>query len=75
MLVGDEMGKRAGRCRHRHEDEEAHRAEAPCQRAAEWQQPQHIEKDVAEIGVQQRIGDEGPDLGSRSARKEDLQRA
>ena len=67
--MGDEMGERAGRGRHRHEQIEAQRPEAPRQRAAERQQPQHVEADMAEIGVQQRIGDEGPDLGAGAAGK------
>jgi hypothetical protein len=74
MLVGDKMGECAGRRRHRHEHIEAHCAEASRQRAAEWQQPQHVEEDVAEIGMQQRIGDEGPDLRPCAPGKIDLQR-
>ena len=71
VLMGDEMRQRAGRRRHRHEQEEPDRAEAARQRAAERQQPQHVEADMAEIGVQQRIGDEGPDLGAGAAGKGD----
>ena len=62
MFMGDEMCQRAGRGRHRHEDVKPDRAEPARQRAAERQQPQHVEAEMAEIGVQQRIGDEGPDL-------------
>ena len=47
------MSQRTGNRRHRHEEEESDRAEAPRQRAAEWQQPQHVESDVAEVGVKQ----------------------
>ena len=53
--------------------EKPDRAEAARQRAAERQQPQHVEADMAEIGVQQRIGDEGPDLGAGAAGKGDVE--
>ena len=69
MLMGDQMRQRARRRRDRHEHEEPNRAKAPRQRAAERQQPQHVEADMAEIGVQQRIGHEGPDLGARATRE------
>jgi len=52
-----------------HEQEEPDSAEPARQRAAERQQPQHVEPDMGEIGVQQRIGDEGPDLGAGAAGK------
>jgi hypothetical protein len=61
-LTGDEMGQCSCHSRHCHEQEEAQRAEAPRQRTAEGQQPQHVEAEMGEIGAQQRIGDEGPDL-------------
>ena len=67
------MRQRAGRGRHRHEKEKPDSAETARQRAAERQQPQHVEPDMAEIGVQQRIGDEGPDLCAGAARKGDRQ--
>ena len=73
MLMGEQMRQRAGRRRHRHEQEEPDRAEPARQRAAERQQPQHVEADMAEIGVQQRIGDEGPDLGAGAAGKGDVE--
>ncbi len=73
MFMGEQMRQRAGRGRHRHEDEEPDRAEPARQRAAERQQPQHVESDMAEIGVQQRIGDEGPDLGACPAGKGDVE--
>ena len=75
VLMGDEMRERAGRRRHRHEQEKPERAEPARQRAAERQQPQHVEADMAEIGVQQRIGDEGPDLGAGAAGKVDRRAA
>lgn len=61
------MGERAGRRCHRQEQEEPDGAKAPRQRAAERQQPQHVEAEMSQIGVQQRIGDEGPDLGPGAA--------
>ena len=67
VLMGDEMGERTGCGRHRQEHKEAYRAKAPRQRAAERQQPKHIEGEMGEIGMQQRIGDEGPDLGTGAA--------
>ena len=64
-------GERAGHRRRREKPEEPDRAKAPRQRAAERQQPEHVEAEMRQIGVQQRIGDEGPDLGAGAAR--DLQ--
>ena len=73
MFMGDEMGERAGRSRYRHEDEKPDRTEAARQRTAKRQQPQHVETNMAEIGVQQRIGDEGPDLGAGATGKRVIQ--
>jgi hypothetical protein len=71
--MGDEMRQRAGCGGYRHEYEEPDRAKPARQRAAERQQPQHVEADMAEIGVQQRIGHKGPDLGAGAAGKVDRQ--
>ena len=69
MLVGDQMRQRAGNRGHRHEQEEPRRPEATRHRTSERQQPQHVETDMAEIGMQQRIGHERPDFGGRAAGK------
>src|SRR5581483_380741 len=51
MFVRDEMGERA-RCRgDRHEHEKPQSSEAARQCAAEWQQPEHVEADMAETGM------------------------
>ena len=73
MLMGDEMRQRAGHRRHRHEDEKPERAKAARQRTAERQQPQHVETDMADIGVQQRIGHKAPDLRTGTAGEIDRQ--
>ena len=73
MLVGDQVRQRAGRGSHRHKNEKPQRVEPPRQRAAERQQPQHVETEMAEIGMQQRIGDEAPDFRAGAAGKIDRQ--
>jgi hypothetical protein len=68
------MRERAGRRRHRQEEVETQRPEPPRQRAAERQKPQHVEADMGEVGVQQRIGDEAPYLGAGAAGNDDIER-
>ena len=62
MLMGQQMGRGSRNRRHGKEGIKAKRSEPAGQRAAERQQPQAVEADVAEVGVQQRIGEKGPDL-------------
>ena len=59
---------RARRRRHREENQKARRAEAACHRAAEWQEPDGVETIMRPVGMQQRVGDEGPDLRAASRR-------
>ena len=68
LLAGmrDQMHRRAGRRRHREEREEPQRAEPPRHRAAERQQPDRIDAEMHPVGVDQRIGDEGPQFARRS---------
>ena len=56
----------AGRGRHREKSEKAPGAEAARHRRAEREQPDRIEAEMHEIGVDQRVGDEGPDVGRKS---------
>src|SRR5258708_836834 len=69
MLMGNQMRQPSCKGGDRHEDEEPDRAEATRDRASERQQPQDIETDMAEVSVQQRIGQKGPDLGAGAAGK------
>ena len=42
----------------------ARRAKAARDRASEWQEPNRIDAKVSPVGVNQRIGDESPDVGA-----------
>ena len=59
----------ARRRRHREERDEAQRAEPPRHRAAERQQPNRVDAEMSPVGMDQRIGDEGPNLGAEAARQ------
>src|SRR5262249_53584793 len=48
---------------HRHKCRETQRAESLRNRRAESQQPHGIEDEMTEIGMDERIGDERPDVG------------
>ena len=61
--------RRARRRRHRKEREKPQRAEPPRHRAAERQQPHRIDAEMGPVGMDQRIGDEGPNLGAEAARQ------
>ena len=63
------MGERARSRDHQHEGHIAPRAEAARQRGAERQQPSHIEADMEEVGVEERVGEERPQIGAEAAGK------
>ena len=68
--MGDKMRGRAGRRRHHEEREEARPPESARHWRAERDEPQQVEDQMIEIGVDQRIGDEGPDPGAPPARQQ-----
>jgi hypothetical protein len=70
--MGDEMHGRAGGGAQRHETRKSQRSESLCNRGAECQQPHGVEEQMAEIGVDERIGDERPDVGCPTSRPGDV---
>ncbi len=65
--MGDEMQGGAGNRGDGEEAEEPPGAEAARHRAAERQEPDRIDADMDEVGMEERIGEEGPDLGAEPA--------
>ena len=63
------MGKRTGSRDHQHEGRIAPRTKAARQCGAERQQPSHIEADVKQVGVQERVAEERPEIGAEAAGK------
>src|SRR4051794_7212164 len=54
--------------RHREKGKEARSAKAARNRRTESEQPDRIEAEMHEIGVNESVGNEGPDLGRKPAR-------
>ncbi len=58
----------ARRRRHGEKGDETQRAETARDRRAECEQPHGVESEMRPVAVDQRVGDEGPDLRAESAR-------
>ena len=63
------MGERAGGGDDKHEGLVAPRAEAARERVPNGTQPCHVEADMEEVGVQERVGEERPQIGAEAAGK------
>ena len=57
------------RRRHGERMQKSHRAEAARDRRAERQQPDRVEPEMRPVAVDQRVGDEGPDVRAEPAGK------
>src|SRR5262245_65644816 len=58
------MQSSASRSRDSEKGQKARRPEAARNRAAKWQQPNRIDNEMGPVSVDQRIGDESPDIGA-----------
>ena len=63
----EQMQHRAGRRGDGEECEKTQRTETARDRAAERQEPDDIDAEMNPVGVNQRVGDEGPELGAPAA--------
>ena len=61
--------ERAACRRHGEQNEKARGAEPARHRGTERQQPDAVDAEVHEVGVQKGIGDEGPDIRAKTARE------
>ena len=68
------MRERAGRGHDEHEADIAPGPETARQRRAERQQPSQIEAEMEEIGVNEGVGEEGPQIGAEAAGKRSRRR-
>src|ERR1700734_1779076 len=67
--MGCEMREGAGGGDDQHEACVAPGAEAPRQSAAERDQPSYVKADMEKVGVQERVREEGPQVGAEAAGK------
>src|SRR5271163_3439469 len=65
--MGKEVRQRAERCRHQHEGNVAPRPEAARERRTEWQQPSEIKAQMHEIGMDEGVSKESPQIGAKAA--------
>src|SRR2546430_4031786 len=70
--MGDEVHCGAGGGGHGHEREETPRSESLRHRRAERQQPYGIEDQMAEVGMDERVSDECPDVGGPTSGPRDV---
>ena len=66
--MSDEVGERARGRHHQHERDVSPCPETARQRRAERQQPRQVETDMQQVGVQECVGEERPDIGGNTAR-------
>ncbi len=63
------MRERSGRGCHQHEEDVTPRPKTARKRGPERQEPGQIETDMQEIDVDERVGEERPDIGAEAAGK------